>query len=280
MIIKPYKNKITSINNWKNMLEMSNNIYLIDSFVTGKVKLNMHGTINNNYKFIDKIPSISFYVPVLSHLIFHEKYGYYLIDAGLDKSYYTNGYGRCRGTLVKNYGSYFIQEKNSSTFSFIENLNIELNGIFLTHTHVDHVSGIADLDDNIPIYFSNREKSMDIKPFYYAEYFKNKKDIRILNINNFVEAPILGKCMDIFQDNSLYAIYTPGHTPGHLSYLLNGSQKILFMGDACYTRHGIKYRTASSDYTWNTKMAQSSLERLLRFKDKYNNIKLLPGHSL
>lgn len=264
---------------WDDVLSLDCDIHFVDSIISGKVKLNLRGTVSVDYEFIDDVPDVSFYMPVLSHILFHEKFGYFLVDAGLDKSYAANGFGRCRGSLLKDYCSFFIQEEGSSISDFIEEREIDLSGVFLTHTHVDHVSGIVDLDDGIPLFFSNREKSMDLKPFYYAEYFKSKKFIQVLDVDSFVDTPILGRCFDVFGDSSFYAIYTPGHTPGHLSYLLNGENKVLFAGDACYTRHGLKYGVTASDYTWNKNVSQKSLERILRFKDKYN-INIIPGHSL
>ncbi len=280
MKIRPFINKKERFTSWDKILSKSDTSIKVKSIITGKVKLQMHGTINVNYSKISDVPDVSFYVPVISNIIYHENYGYYLIDAGLDKSYYNNIYGVCKGTLLNEYGSKFVQEKHQNVSYYLEKENIKLKGIFLTHTHVDHISGIKDLSDNVPIYLSNKEKSMDIKPFYYADYFKNKKYLNIFDMENTIDTPILGKCIDIFNDQSVYAISTPGHTSGHISYLINGSEKYLFTGDACFTRHGIKYAIASSDYTWNIKLAQKSLEKILKFTKKYNNINLVLGHSL
>ncbi|MDE4077432.1 hypothetical protein OTK55_00105 [Methanosphaera sp. Vir-13MRS] len=39
--------------------------------------LNLRGTVSVDYEFIDDVPDVSFYVPVLSHIFVHEKFGYF-----------------------------------------------------------------------------------------------------------------------------------------------------------------------------------------------------------
>ena len=280
MRIVPFNNKTKSFKSWYDILNNCDVNVTLKSIVTGSVLLNFKGAINPNHPFVGLLDDDYFYAPVLAHILSHEKYGDFLIDAGLDKSYYKNKYGLFKGSLLQKYGSEFKQKLNQDTEYYIKKHDINLSGIFLTHLHMDHISAIRDLDD-IPVYFSNKEKSMDIKPYYYAQYFKDISTINILNIDNTIETPILGKCINIFNDNSFWAIDTPGHTPGHLSYLVNSKEEtILLTGDACYVYDNIKLKIAPSDYMWNIPKAQKSLEKLLKFNDKYKLTKIIPGHDI
>ncbi|MDO5851126.1 MAG: MBL fold metallo-hydrolase [Methanobacteriaceae archaeon] len=280
MRIVPFNNKTKSFKSWYDILNNCDVNVTLKSIVTGSVLLNFKGAINPNHPFAGLLSDDYFYAPVLAHILSHEKYGDFLIDAGLDKSYYKNKYGLFKGSLLQKYGSEFKQKLNQDTEYYIKKHDINLSGIFLTHLHMDHISAIRDLDD-IPVYFSNKEKSMDIKPYYYAQYFKDISTINILNIDNTVETPILGKCINIFNDNSFWAIDTPGHTSGHLSYLVNSKEEtILLTGDACYIYDNIKLKIAPSDYMWNISKAQKSLEKLLKFNDKYKLTKIIPGHDI
>lgn len=69
---------------WDDVLSLDCDIHFVDSIISGKVMLNLRGTVSVDYEFIDDVPDVSFYVPVLSHILFHEKFGYFLVDAGLD----------------------------------------------------------------------------------------------------------------------------------------------------------------------------------------------------
>ncbi|WP_304125887.1 MBL fold metallo-hydrolase [Methanosphaera cuniculi] len=279
MNIIQHQSKKIQKNSWDNILDNRiSKIRYVKCITSGYVKLNYSGCINEKFfdehNFINK----SFYKPVVSHLLFHEDYGYLLIDAGLDETFTNNPYGSQKGIKLKEVGSKFKQNPNTTVSNYIREHNIKLSYIFLTHLHIDHIAGLLNLNDNIPIYFSSLEKSIDVKPYYYGEYLKNKNTIKILNLDNFTKMPHLGLCMDIFNDNSLFAIHTPGHTPGHLSYLINGDEKILIAGDVFYINESIKYEVAPSDYMNNITIAQKSLEKILNFRKKYNT-KIIAGHE-
>ncbi|WP_303235463.1 MBL fold metallo-hydrolase [Methanosphaera cuniculi] len=279
MNITQHQSKKIQKNSWNNIFDnQRSKIRYIKCITSGYVKLNYSGCINEKFFDENNFINKSFYKPVVSHLLFHEDYGYLLIDAGLDETFTYNPYGSQKGIKLKQVGSKFKQNPNTTVLNYIQDHDIKLSGIFLTHLHIDHIAGLLNLDDNIPIYFSSLEKSMDVKPYYYGEYLKNKKTIKILNLDNFTKMPHLGLCMDIFNDNSLFAIHTPGHTPGHLSYLINSDEKILIAGDVFYINESVKYEVAPSDYMNNITIAQKSLEKILNFRKKYNT-KIIAGHE-
>lgn len=264
------------------ILEDSSNIHLLNSHITGRVMLNYSGCIGGDHSCKSDDAKDSFMAPVLAHIIYHDVYGYFLIDAGVDRSFIDDKYGSQKGLLKNEYATEIIQHQHQPIADYIEENDIKLSGIFLTHLHFDHVSGILDLDDNIPIYFSSLEKSMDLKPYYYGEYFKNKENIAILDINDFTPTKY-GTFYDIFGDNSLLAIHTPGHTNGHLAYLINSDIKTIIAGDVFYIKDSLKYKKAPTDYMQNIAQAQITLEKIIQlyddYKDKYE-IKIIPGHDI
>lgn len=280
MMISTYKNNNKIRKSWNEILQNgSSKIKYVKTITSGYVKLKLDGCINSKYHHENNLDDTSFYKPVVSHLIFHSDYGYFIIDAGLDDSFTNNSYGSQKGIKLFEVGSRFKQQSGMTVANYIRNHNITLSGIFLTHLHIDHICGIINLDDKIPIYFYYKEKSMDLKPYYYGEYFKNKQNLKILTEETFTKMPIVGLTQDIFNDNSLYAIHTPGHTPGHLSYLINSdNQKILITGDVFYINESVKYEIAPSAYMNNIKQAQKTLNKILKFRKKYN-IKLIAGHE-
>jgi len=101
--------------------------------------------------------------------------------------------------------------------------------VFLTHTDRDHVAGLG-LFKNANVYLSVDEEQMI-----------NRTTPRFLGfVHNapLKKAYALLKNGDIVQagQTRIEAVATPGHTPGSMSYLVNGS--ILFVGDTLALREG------------------------------------------
>jgi hydroxyacylglutathione hydrolase len=107
--------------------------------------------------------------------------------------------------------------------------------VFLTHTDNDHVGGL-NLFKNADVYLSIDEEQMITRTtprffgFVYNPPLKNPYSL--LKDGDIVQA---GK-------TRIEALATPGHTPGSMSYLVNGS--FLFVGDAVALKEG-KVRRSS-----------------------------------
>lgn len=280
-----FKVKNSRYNNWDEIFKNPGPIS-VKSFVTGYVVINKRGTLNPDHPNAGNIEDELLKVPILAHWIHHDEFGDYLVDAGLDHSYYNNPQGNIKGLfagLYKKLGRIdeYIQEKNQNILYHIKNNSINLKGVFLSHLHSDHIAGVRELPKNIPFVIGKGEKYKEHYPFLYGDYLKG---IEVLYEIDFYKAsvmPILGPCMDIFGDASFWAIPTPGHTKGHISFLINGKEKpILFATDACFIKLGFEKGIGSSDYTDDVLMAQSSLNNLIEFKKAYPQIKVICGHEI
>lgn len=245
----------------------------VKSFITGYVMINKRGALNPDHPEAGDIDDELLKVPVLSHWIHHDEFGDYLVDAGLDKSYSLDLYKKRKYFFKKDNEEYF-QEKNQNIAYHVEKNSITLNGVFLSHLHADHTAGVRELPKDIPYVVGKGEKIKD----------NNLKGIEVLYEMDFskgIKMPFLGPCIDIFGDNSFWAIPTPGHTRGHISFLINGqSGPVLLATDACFIKSGFKRGIGSSDYTDDVLMAQASLNNLVEFKRVYKQVEVICGHEI
>ena len=258
----------------------------VKSFITGYVLLNKRGALNPDHPKAGVIADELLEVPVLAHWIHHEKLGDYLIDTGLDNSYQDDPHGNMKGLLAKLFikAKIFVDEykqaKNQNIGYHIEKNGIKLNGVFFTHLHCDHIAGTRELPKNIPYVVNKDEKYHDCKPLFYGDYLKGVKTLHEIDLKGAENMPILEKCVDIFGDGSLWAVSTPGHTKGHISFLINAEKgPVLIAGDVCFIKLSFENGVGPSSYTENVKVNQESFDKIFEFKRMYPPIEVICGHE-
>jgi glyoxylase-like metal-dependent hydrolase (beta-lactamase superfamily II) len=136
-------------------------------------------------------------------------------------------------------------------------------------------------DDTIPLILGKGERDVNYFPFVYTTQIKSKKNIRCLDfIANGIDMPLLGLCVDLFHDGSFWAIDTHGHTRGHVSYLINGKDRIVLLaGDASITALGFSIGVESGSYSENMADTKVSFDKLKNFTATYSQVEMIFGHE-
>ena len=87
--------------------------------------------------------------------------------------------------------------------------------------------------------------------------------------------------IDILGDGSLWALSTPGHTPGSTAYLaLTTAGPVLFTGDACHTWWGWNHGVEPGTFTADAPTGIESLAHLKALVAAHPQIRVFPGHEL
>ncbi|MBZ2166112.1 MBL fold metallo-hydrolase [Methanobacterium spitsbergense] len=275
MKIKEFKIKKSAQKSWSEIFQNPRDI-ILESFKTGSVKINRRGTINIKHPHAGYIKDQILNVPIISHLIKHNVFGNYLIDAGLDAMYTYDPYGGVKGKFADE----FFQEKNENIGFHLKNNRIKLEGIFLSHLHPDHIAGVRELPKEIP-YIVGKGEIEQYQPEIYGDFLKDIDTLYEIDFSILNEIPPWGPCADLLGDGSLWAISTPGHTKGHISYLINGLDgPILLTMDASFISDNLRLKIAPCDYTEDITLAQKTLEQICEFLLEYPEVKVLSGHEL
>ncbi|AJA47088.1 beta-lactamase domain-containing protein [Clostridium pasteurianum DSM 525 = ATCC 6013] len=253
----------------------------IETLNTGEIISKISGLLNLKNKNASKLKDGTAVVPVLAHIVRHEKYGDYLIDTGFDSSFSNEVGGNFKGLLKKVYfKNRYIQEKSEEGIEVqLKKRGINLKGVFLTHIH-EHAAGVPSLPSGIPYIYGDGECETSFFPLVYSNFFENKTNLQKIDFSSAQDMPMLGKCADIFGDGSFWAVSTPGHTKGHTSYLVNGiKRKILITGDVCITKKGFELNVETGKFSSDIEEGRKSFFTIREFIKEYPSVNVVFGHE-
>jgi glyoxylase-like metal-dependent hydrolase (beta-lactamase superfamily II) len=278
---RPFPVPESSFSSWDEILANPGAVS-VEVFETGHLHISNHYFLNMKHPNAEGLNKELITVPVYCYMIRHAVHGHYLVDAGLDRSFQEDTHGNIRGILrkilwpLKSY-----QKKGQDMGTRIVESNTPLKGVFFTHLHSDHASGTQNLPKDIRFVVGKDEPYFAFGPLFYQDNFAGVDTVFELDFDSAPDLPPLGRSADIFGDGSFWAISTPGHRKGHVSFLVNGKEKtVLITGDACDIRLGFDRRIGPGFGSHNLPVAQRSLEKIRSFSDKYPQISVYFGHEI
>ena len=189
-------------------------------------------------------------LPIVAFLVEHPGVGPFLIDTGFHPSIGENpkeNLGRLlsatSAATVEMDDSYTAPERLRARG--IDPSSIGL--VVMTHLHYDHASGISQFP-GATFVVTEREWSAAHRRGsalrgYVGGHFDHPFDWRTLDFHapGVTSFATFGRSLDLFGDGSVIALFTPGHTHGHMSVLLRTSgQEVLVIGEQFFERHGPK----------------------------------------
>jgi len=142
----------------------------------------------------------------------------------------------------------------------------EIKYVLLSHLHLDHAGGVGHFP-NAKYIVQREELHFAYTPDYYMKgaYIRKDfdKDVDWLILEGWRDDKL-----DLFQDGSIIIYFTPGHTPGHQSILVNlpNSGPMFFAADACYTTQNIESNVLPG-LMWNAGETVRSVQRMKNLRD-------------
>jgi glyoxylase-like metal-dependent hydrolase (beta-lactamase superfamily II) len=152
----------------------------------------------------------------------------------------------------------------------IEQLNISLTKVLLTHAHIDHAGATKKVSEfyNVPVEGPSKEDQfwIDLIPeqkkqfgFVDADFFETD---RWLNQNDVVN----------FGNIELEVYFCPGHTPGHVIFFHRGS-KLAQVGDVLFKGSIGRTDFPKGDHQTLTDSIRNNLFPL------GDDVRFIPGHG-
>ena len=213
----------------------------------------------------------------------HPDYGVYIVDSGISESFRKPAENSDIGYLI---GMAMNTDKLSvkkTTRELSEEYEERLKGVFLTHIHLDHIMGLSDLPDDIPVYIGPGDAQLSA----FMNLFTQGTTDRLLGSVDHLrewsfEPPTENTAglIDIFGDGSVWALHSPGHSPGSTAYLVRttkGSE--LLIGDVTHTRWGWLNGVEPGTFSDDVPRSVVSLRALKALAERVPGLGVHPGHQ-
>jgi glyoxylase-like metal-dependent hydrolase (beta-lactamase superfamily II) len=147
----------------------------------------------------------------------------------------------------------------------VKAMDARVEAILLTHCHFDHVGAVAELarETGAPVTCPELETAMleDINSFTFPGFGPYEGYTPDATVKGGETLTLAGLTLEV--------LFTPGHSPGHVTYAADGG---LFSGDVLFQQSVGRTDLPGGD--WPT-LARSIATLLERFPDETT---VLPGH--
>lgn len=149
----------------------------------------------------------------------------------------------------------------------------DVSDIILTHSHWDHSvnwvmfpNAKIHIDESELEWAINEPWGLTPVPELYVRELAHSSQLHKIHADHIIIP-------------HLKTYHAPGHTPGHLIFVLAGENyDVIFTGDAAKNRAEILSRTA--DMTYDNAISRASMEMIWAlWRERPNNL-LIPGHDL
>jgi N-acyl homoserine lactone hydrolase len=225
-------------------------------------------------------------VPVPAFLLEHPGAGAVLIDTGFHPSVAVDprkNLGRIQTRLFKD----VEMDPEQAATAQLRRKGIEparVKVVVMTHLHPDHASAISEFP-GATFVVSKAEwaaaTTQGALHGYLKRQFDHAFDYRLLDFEGAdVESfATFGRSLDLFGDGSVRCVYTPGHTPGHLSVVLRlRRREALVAADAVYLRRNLD-EMRLSHRTADDHLSERSLREIGRYVRDTPGALIIPGHD-
>jgi glyoxylase-like metal-dependent hydrolase (beta-lactamase superfamily II) len=224
-------------------------------------------------------------IVVVFHAVRHPTRGLYLVDTGVERALRDDPEHSALRGVAASFLHMQDMKVRTATSEWIAAQNEPVRGVFLTHLHSDHVSGMRDVPNDAVVYTGPGEAT---ERGMLNVFVRGITDAALAGkgpIQEWRFAPDAGGefdgVVDVFGDGTFWAIHVPGHTAGSTAYLARtAAGPVLLTGDASHTVWGWEHDVEPGWFSVDKKKSAESLTRLEAFVARHPGIDVHLGHQL
>jgi N-acyl homoserine lactone hydrolase len=223
-------------------------------------------------------------IQVYFHALRHPTRGLFLVDTGMERALRDRPDQAAFRGLVASQMHLETLKVHVALGDWLAAHPGPVAGVFLTHLHPDHLTGMADVASGTPVHAGPGEANER----GFVNLFLQPNIDRALAGKGLLSAWPFGPdgsgafegVVDIFGDGSAWALWVPGHTGGSTAYLLRTPRgPVLLTGDACHTRWGWDHDVEPGSFSSDVPRSAESLARMRRLVAAHPGVEVRLGHQ-
>ncbi|CAG9984158.1 unnamed protein product [Clonostachys byssicola] len=224
-------------------------------------------------------------IKIFAHVIRHPSQGFFLVDTGVSRRFVADPAAAGVGWVLRTFAGISDMKAQQSTKEILDAEGTALKGVFMTHLHLDHVSGLPDIPKDVPIYTGPHEAESGLFMNIAVQgtndrLLAGRPPLQEFDIPRDEDNKFAG-VLDIFGDGTLFAIHSPGHTTGHIALVARTpAGPVLMTGDVCHTRWGWDNGVEPGTFLKERDPSRESLFALKAFSERHPNMEIKLGHQL
>jgi glyoxylase-like metal-dependent hydrolase (beta-lactamase superfamily II) len=156
--------------------------------------------------------------------------------------------------------------------------------VVVSHFHPEHVGAVEEFPkaaitaDAREIAWAQQNPDYNYVPSEYDDVSR----WRAIDFDPHQPFGPFPSSFDLFGDGSVLVVSTPGHTPGHVSLLVNlPAGPVLLTGDMAWTELNLDTQTIGLPFVSSDgEAARVSLGQAVRFRREHPEVLVVPGHDL
>lgn len=223
-------------------------------------------------------------IQIYFHAIHHPTRGTFLIDTGIEKALRDAPEKAAMRGLVASVMHLEKLQPHQPLGDWLAAQPAPVAGVLFTHLHFDHVTGAPDLPKTTAVYAGPGETRTRA---LVNALVQGTMDRALDGLPPVEEWPYAADpagrfagVVDVFGDGSLWALWTPGHTPGSTAYVARTPQgPVLFTGDTAHTVWGWDHDVEPGSYTADHAKNLESLAQLRRLVREHPALQVRLGHQ-
>ena len=223
-------------------------------------------------------------ISVFFHVITHPTFGTFIVDTGVEEKQCSAPKEAAVQGIVAGAMKVETIKCHQSLAAWLK-ANPKPAGAFITHVHLDHIWGVPDLPAGTPIYIGRSDTN---DRAFQNLVLQGTMNALLSNADALSEWQFSAdpdgqfeSVIDVFGDGSLFALWTPGHTPGSTSFVARTADgPVLMTGDNSHTAWGWQNEVEPGTFTGDQAQNLASLKKLRALAAAHPKMRVLIGHQL